>query len=273
MSTTVIISPQANCLDNLVLYEPCDVEILDKLINSTLLLKTFRNKTSTFFYENEKAQLEMYLDLFQDGRAKIHYTRPEGMPYGRSNPVRALGLFPIRRQIRHTLAAGRFIDFDIENCHPMIKLQILQKNNLPHTELLKYCTNRDVFFKDIMEAYNCTRDQAKTLMIAYLNGGTMQGWLEDGIDKSKINKAFIKVVNGQVMVMETADNQRFRKEQSEINKHIVTANPNMVSYIIERKKAQGKPTDDNSIARSAGAIYLQEFEIRVLDLLQGKRLY
>jgi hypothetical protein len=41
MSTTLIISPQANCLDNLVLYEPCDVEILDKLINSTLLLKTF----------------------------------------------------------------------------------------------------------------------------------------------------------------------------------------------------------------------------------------
>ena len=125
---SLTISPQSNVLDGIVLYEPCDVVILEKPIHSTLLLLKFNNKMAGIQYENEKQQLIKYKEKFTDGRAEIRYQRSKGNPYGRSNPIGALGLYPIRRQIRHTLAKGRFADYDVKNCHPDMKLQICLKN-------------------------------------------------------------------------------------------------------------------------------------------------
>ena len=46
------------------------------------------------------------------------------MNCGRVNPKNSLGLFSIRREIRHTLAEQRYVDLDIDNCHPVILNQI-----------------------------------------------------------------------------------------------------------------------------------------------------
>lgn len=111
-------------LDGLTLFEPIDVSILDKLINSDLLLNTFNNPMSEYNHSNEREQLILYKKLIDDkGLAKIEYNKVKNINYGRVNPNKALGLFSIRRQIRQTLAKGKLTDIDIENCHPVILLQ------------------------------------------------------------------------------------------------------------------------------------------------------
>ena len=126
-SLAFTIYPQETTLNGVIMYEPCDAVVLDKLINRKLLKMTFNNKTATRHYEYEKTQLEEYRKLFQHGKAKIHYKRRG--KYGRSNPDRALGFFPICREIRHTLVGN--VDIDIKNAHPDFKLQICVANEIP----------------------------------------------------------------------------------------------------------------------------------------------
>jgi hypothetical protein len=114
------LTPTKNTLDGITLYEPVDVVVLDKLINSTLLNDFSDWEFGEKMYHNEKNQLKKYKDLITDGRAKVNYNRNRGNPYGRSNPDKSLGLFSIRKEIRHTLCKDRFIDIDIDNAHPIL---------------------------------------------------------------------------------------------------------------------------------------------------------
>ena len=123
------ISPQTNILDGIVLYEPCDVQILERLIHSTLLSVDIY-KIQEWMYENEKEQLIKYKETFSQGRARVKYTRQKGNPYGRSNPLRCLSQFLIRREVRHTLSMKSSDDIDVKNCHPDMKLQICLKHRI-----------------------------------------------------------------------------------------------------------------------------------------------
>ena len=124
-------------LDKLTLYETVDVKVLNKLINSDLLRVEFHNPLAKG-YENEKQQLICYKKLIKKGKAEIKYSKAKNILFGRVNPHRALGLFSIRREIRHTLAKGIFKDIDIENCHPVLLLQICEANNISCKYLKRY---------------------------------------------------------------------------------------------------------------------------------------
>ena len=53
--------------------------------------------------------------------------------FGRRNLEYSLGLYCIRREIRHTLqnnGENESIDIDVKNCHPTLLFQILEHNNL-----------------------------------------------------------------------------------------------------------------------------------------------
>lgn len=259
---SLTISPQSNVLDGIVLYEPCDVVILEKLIHSTLLLLKFNNKMAGIQYENEKQQLIKYKEKFTDGRAKIRYQRSKGNPYGRSNPIGALGLYPIRRQIRHTLAKGRFADYDVKNCHPDMKLQICLKNKVTCTELQKYVTFRQRYFDLTVESYGCSEEQAKNLYIVYLNGGGIEAWvINKKIDVSKVKPDYVK--NGKIL--EVPDNELFRLEQIKINQIIMDSNSNLKETVLKNRKEQGKTITEEKLACSCCAYFLQEYEIRVLE--------
>ena len=166
---------QKSSLDALTLKENIDVEKLDKLINSDLLKKTFHNAHSAKFYCNERDQLLDYKSLIKDGYANVKYNKVSGIPYGRSNPDRALGLYSIRREIRHTLAINNYIDIDIENCHPVILLQICKANDgIECDNLAEYVNNRDKYLNDIIKKFNVSRDSAKKLFIKLMYFGSFE---------------------------------------------------------------------------------------------------
>ena len=57
------IEQKTSILDNLTLYEKVDKNVLEKLINSSLLLTTFNNDYAGRIYQNEKQQLTVYMLL------------------------------------------------------------------------------------------------------------------------------------------------------------------------------------------------------------------
>ena len=128
-SISLTLSPQSIVLDSVVLYEPIGAVIMDKLIFSGLLRVEFNDKNAGVLYDNEKQQLMKYKSKMVNGRVPVKYTRPNSNTFGRSDPLSALGLYPISREIRHTLACKRLYDFDVQNAHPsiLLSLQICQK--------------------------------------------------------------------------------------------------------------------------------------------------
>ena len=94
-SISLTLSPQSNVLDGIVFYEPIDAVILDKLIFSDLLRVEFNNKNAGVLYDNKKQQLMKYKSKMVNGRVPVEYRRPKNNPFGRSNPLSALGLYPI----------------------------------------------------------------------------------------------------------------------------------------------------------------------------------
>ena len=85
-------------LDKLTLYEPIDITILNKLINSDLLKTVFHNPLCKG-YENEKCHLISYKKLIKKGKAEVKYNKAKNIKFGRVNPHKGLGLFSIRREL------------------------------------------------------------------------------------------------------------------------------------------------------------------------------
>jgi len=125
----ISIKPQKSILDGIELKEPIDEVKLKKLINSDLLLQKFNNPCCKM-YENEKAQLQKYLCKLKNNLVTVKYKRSSKSKYGRVFPVASLGLISIRREIRHTLAKDSMVDIDMENCHPVILVQICEANGI-----------------------------------------------------------------------------------------------------------------------------------------------
>jgi len=49
---------------------------------------------------------------------------------GRVYANKSLSLGSIRKEVRHTLAKEKYVDIDIENCHPIILKQLCDKNDI-----------------------------------------------------------------------------------------------------------------------------------------------
>ena len=236
--------PVDSKLNNLTLYEPVDVKILDKLINSDLLKVTFNNPLCAG-YENEKQYLCCYKKLIKQGKAVVKYVRAKGMNFGRVNPIKAQGLFSVRREIRHTLCKGRYVDIDIENCHPVLLLQICQKHDIECKYLSKYVNKREKYLAEVMEFYGASRDDAKKLFIRLMYFGTFDNWIKD--------------VSNPTNTKELTFLKKFKLELNNIGNLIMNANPDLMQMVLDRK------TDKNNIIGSVCSYFLQEFECRILE--------
>ena len=130
MPFDLTLKPYENLLNGMVMYEPINRPLLEKLINSDLLKLTVKNPF--VYYQNEKKHLEAYRDIINPaGYAVVTYNKSSNNPYGRCDPAGSLGLHSIRREIRHTLTEQLYIDIDIENAHPQLLLQICRANTIP----------------------------------------------------------------------------------------------------------------------------------------------
>ena len=235
MTISLTLSPQKSKLDNITRLEKYDVKTLNKLINSSLLLKD-----PWFGYENEKAQLIKYRTM----KDTIIYKKK--CSYGRTFCRWSAGLQSLRKEIRHTLAKDYYIDIDIVNCHPVLLLQILKMNKYETIKYIsKYVSNRDEYINLIIEKYNVSRDDAKQLFIRLMYGGSFHKWASDlklsNVEEAKfINKFQNEMKSIQILITNS-------------NKHLKETIENMKDRII------------TNIESTTTSYYLQDIENRILE--------
>lgn len=249
---SLTISPTESKLHALELKEPIDIDLLDYLIKSDKLLTTFNNPTSKLFYENEKQQLIKYKALIKDGKANIIYNKAKQMKFGRVSPNKSLGLFSLRREIRHTLAREIFIDIDIENCHPVLLLQICKANGIKVKYLKRYVDNRAEVLDEIQTAFGCDREAAKKLFITLLYFGSVESWAtNNGINLSD---------NDGLSFVD-----KFKDEIKTIGKLIESKNTEL-SKQIEKRKTEQNIKQFNKTG-SVCSYFLQEYENQILETI------
>ena len=260
----ITVTAKKSALDNILCKEPIDIEILDKLISSDLLRENFHNPFAEYNNSNELDQLTKYKALIDKQEfANVRYNKVNGMDYGRVNPVGALGLFPIRREIRQTLSKSKLIDIDIENAHPVMLLQICEQNNIDHTYLKKYVNFRPKYLEQLQKAYlgsidnkSELKDKSKQLFIRLLYLGKIDGWFKDNNIELKDTKEYHST-NKFIF--------RFENEMEEIAKSICDKNPLLVELVKKRKVDQNKKK--YNLNGAVMSYFLQEYECQILECM------
>ena len=238
-----LVKKESNILNNIECYEMINRQKLDKLLLSNLLIQDLKYKN---VYETEKEQLLNYLSRSQEENIiKVKYTKQE---YGRSNPLRAYGLFNIRREIRQTISRDYYEDIDIQNAHPIILQQILESNNIKCIHLTNYNNDRDKYLNMVMNKYNVNRDDAKKLFIIMLYGGSYEKWLKKQ-NKTEVIKELLN----------------FNNSMWEINKTIVEINPELNEWVLN--KHMNDKNKKFNYHSSVVAFFLQEKEVQILEQL------
>lgn len=159
--------------NGLVLREKVDEEVLHKLIHSDLLKETW-NKMVEKTYTNEKETLMNYRRIVKDGYAYVMYHKND---YGRCASDRGLSYLNIRREVRHTVGNVHMVDLDIENCHPVLMVQMLEKQGFPCVYLKDYVQNRDKYFRMVSDTWQFeNRDYCKRFFLRLMYGGTYKNW-------------------------------------------------------------------------------------------------
>tara|TARA_R110000772_G_scaffold238735_3_gene350736 strand:+ start:844 stop:3189 length:2346 start_codon:yes stop_codon:yes gene_type:complete len=90
---------------------------------------------------------------------------------GRWYTDKSIGLAPLCTCVRHTICEGIWTDIDQVNSHPTIMKSFMKQYGFNSNLLNKCFDDREGFLKIIMEEEKCTRDEAKTCVIACINGG------------------------------------------------------------------------------------------------------
>ena len=271
MTLNLTLAKTTNSLEGISCYEPVDIATLNKLLKTDLLINNFKNPITRDMIGCEAKQLKKYKALTSingdKAYAKVVYERPQGMNFGRSNPKGAIGMFPMRKKIRHTLAKQQGLkDTDIINAHPEMLLQICKANGLVCKHLDYYCSNRYEILARVMRITKCDRTRAKVLFIRLLYFGTFENWLKETRDtktKQIIDKE-ICIYAFQNDLDLTAWIDELVAELKIIGEHIVKANPKIAKEI---KKSKDKNKKTYNEIGSCVSFFLQEYEIRVLECI------
>jgi P4 family phage/plasmid primase-like protien len=251
-------APKQNILNGITLYESVDLQTLEKLINSDLLKQTFNNKICKVWYDNEKQQLEKYRDKMVEDKIKIQYNKSRNTTYGRSNPEGGIGLYNIRREIRHTLASENYTDIDIDNAHPTLLLQKLNQAGIKAPCLTAYVNNRQEWLNMVITHYKINtlekikaephliKDIPKDLFIRILFGGGFKAWTDKwGVESATTNTKIVE----------------FIMEVEVINEWIVMANPELIEIAKKNKP------ESHNINGTTCSYYLQECEVQILEVI------
>ena len=247
------LAPRKSCLEGLITYDKVNKELLQKVIDSDLIINTDE--------WNETKQLDKYMFKLlksKNGLIEVVNKRTKNMNYGRVNPENMLGLSHIRRDIRHTICKtdkGKpmYLDIDVANCHFVILSQVCEHNKIKCKEIDRYIEFREEYLSELMEEAKIERDKAKNLFIAIIYGASFEKWKTDNDIKikssSRINKRITKL----------------KEEIAEITKIIINNNHDL-RVEVEKNKVL-KAQEYYNLESSCLSTYLQEYECRILECM------
>ena len=245
MNTLTLCPNKPSILQNAVLNETVNLNLLNQLINSNLLILQKNNKPGHENYQNEKHQLEEIAKRVKNNKLTNVKYKKASYNYGRVFPNKSISLGALRREVRHTLCYDIYTDIDIENCHPQLLKQICAKNNIFCPNLKHYVDNRAQILAETQAFYNVSRDNAKKLFIRLAYFGTFDNWVKD-LEISRDKKPTEFIIN-------------YMAELKNIGQHVINANPVLLKVIQTENKTNEKA--------SVVSIFLQDVERQILELV------
>jgi hypothetical protein len=94
------------------------------------------------------------------------------------------------RRVRGPLAARFYHDIDMVNAHFVIVNQIALSHRLELEAVRRVVVDRDSVLEEVQTHYRCGRAAAKELLIAVLNGGHANSWVQD--EKVAIDEEIVR---------------------------------------------------------------------------------
>ena len=179
---------------------------------------------------------------------RYNYTIPKfGRVYTKGRFV-SLGFFP--REIHSFLACDNYIDIDIENCHPVLTLQLCEKYGIQCTELKNYIEHRNEYLQKVMTEFNVSRDSAKILFLQMMYGGSYKSWCKNNGIKHATVPGYITRFNTEIHDMYPQLLEYFKPE---------------IKYL----KAHGKPEKTYNENGSLVSWIMQNYERKILECMVG----
>lgn len=262
MSTNIKLSlaltKRSSVLDGIVMIEYVPVERIKALLKSNLLLLTwgedynwdFHKKLIMEQYANEKAMIGKYLQNYNKhlGGISVKYGKPKHK-WGRSFPLKSLGLTCFRKVIRNSLIDGIYYDCDMKNAQPEILRNLCDSNTIPCPMIRKYCDDRENVLLEVQNQYGVNRDDAKQLFIRLCFFGTFAGWCIENKIANKSPSEFITL---------------FERELKDIADTAKKFNPLLYETARKRKEDIGE-VKEHKVLGSFFALYNQEYESRIVE--------
>ena len=243
-------------LRNLVLYEEIDINrIMALKVGDNLLTDwgdddendiEYSNKTTQ--HENEIQQLARYALNNKQGlgiEVKYKMGGKDHTDYGRTYPLKSLGLTCLRSKIRNTLSHDVYADFDIKNAQPAIMCILAEHHKLSNTCLKEYCNRREEILIEQSNHYGVSKRDIKKLFIQSLFCGGFKSWAVGvGLDEKTKPTPFV-------------DN--FKREINSICEIVNSNNKHTGGIYALRKRAKNPNLD-----ASAFAVFNQHLETSIL---------
>ena len=168
-----------------VFYEKINIKKLNYIINNRSKYETIikeqeedmrrSDKNYNAFAVFQKIKKNIIIpDKLKDtefGLLKITYNKGKNSNnIGRWYCNKGIGIQPLCVSVRHTICAGLWTDIDQVNSHPTILKNFIDKYSLKSPMLNDCLNNREEFLSKVMKEEKCNRDNAKTKVIATING-------------------------------------------------------------------------------------------------------
>lgn len=236
-------------------HEIVDRAKIDQLITGLLegnislnrYLNKNKEKTKEQLITEIVTRLKLYKSKASKGSVSVKYafTIPDfGRVYASGKYI-SMGSFP--REIRSTLAKDNYVDIDVNNCHPVLAVQLCDKFGIPCDELRNYVNNREDYLKKCMEEFKCCRDAAKVLFLQIMYGGSYSSWAKNN-DISTENPEWLK---------------KFEKNVVSIYDKLLEKYSDEVKYLEEH----GKPEKEYNKTGACISWILQHEECKILDCM------
>ena len=129
----------------------------------------------------------------------------------------------LKKEIRNSIMPKNIKDIDMINCHPVILLNLCQKNKVKCNILKHYVENRNI----ILDSFGDNRKTVKEMFLTILNGGFKKIYSED----IKINN-YLKLLETEIIKIQ---NYFYLKDKRYLEKDYNYLGKNLSRIILEKE--------------------------------------
>ena len=210
-----------NKLDNTLKCKYCDCEFNHSYNDKCIVLNEIVDKEKLKYildnndYNHEINELakNYYDSLDNVGRKRIAYKQK----YNCKNRYFVTGsaLTYLKKEIRNSIMPKNIKDIDMVNSHPVILLNLCQKNKLSCNVLKNYVEYRDL----ILDSFGDDKKSVKDMFLTILNGGFKNSYSDD----NRINN-YLKLLEREIIEIQkyfyVKDKRYFEKGFNYLGKNL-----------------------------------------------------